>query len=136
MIHIAKHAVNMNEVFLDSGGVVRSIYHGPQNGREMRKTLERIMKIMEILLRDDKPIRLLVDIRDMGEYDPMARLIDMHSRTVLPFWKMAFVTSPSHPASEDISRKLTLMSGRRKEIRYFQREDDAVGWLSVEPVNI
>lgn len=133
MVHIAKTAAN--EVYLDKGGVVRSVYHGPQNGKEMRQTLERIMKIMEILLRDDKPIRLLVDIRDMGQYDPMARLIEMHARTVLPFWKMAFVTSPSHPGSEDISRKLTLMSGRRKEIRYFEREDDAVGWLSVAPAN-
>ena len=135
MVRTAKYNA-VNEVFLDKGGVIRSVYHGPQNGSEMRQTLDRIMKIMEILLRADKPIRLLVDIRDMGQYDPMARLIEMHARTVLPFWKMAFVTSPKHPPSEDVSRKLTMMSGRRKEIRYFQREDDPVGWLSVTPVSI
>ena len=114
----------------DDEGIIHGVYHGPQTGVGLQKTIERIMRIMDILIRNDKPVRLLVDIRDMGQYDPMARLVDMHSRTVLPFWKMAFVTSHQHPVQEQVSRKLTLMSGRRKEIRYFQREDDAVGWLS------
>jgi hypothetical protein len=122
-----------NEVFLDNDGVIHSVYHGAQTGNELQRTIERIMKIMGILLRDDKPIRLLVDIRNMEGYDQAGRLVEMHARTILPFWKLAYVTSPEHPASENISRKLTLMSGRRKEIRYFQREDDAIGWLNVEP---
>lgn len=130
MARTLKRVVNV--VYLDDQGVIHSVYHGFQSGKLMRKTLERIMKIMTILLRDNKPIRLLVDIRDMGQYDTMARLVDMHARTVLPFWKMAFVTSPDHLPSENISRKLTLMSGRRKEIRYFQHEGDAVGWLRTD----
>lgn len=130
MDHVKKQSKKLtNIVYLGNDGVVRSIYHGPQTGSGMRETLEKIMRIMEIFLRDDKPIKLLVDIRDMGQYDTMARLVEMHARTILPFWKMAFVTSDRHLPSEDVSRKLTLMSGRRKEIRYFQRDDDAVAWL-------
>ena len=120
----------VNEVFLDDEGVIRGVYHGAQTGAELQSMIERIMRIMAILIRNDKPVRLLVDIRDMGQYDRAARLVEMHARTVLPFWKMAFVTSVHHPEQEQISRKLTLMSGRRKEIRYFEREDDAIGWLS------
>lgn len=120
----------VNEVYLDDDGVIRSIYHGPQSGSGLQSTIERIMKIMDILIRNDKPVKLLVDIRDMGQFDPAARLVEMHARTILPFWKMAFVTSHQHPEQEQVSRKLTMMSGRRKEIRYFEREDDAVGWLS------
>ena len=128
MARATKTAVN--EVYLDDEGVIHSTYHGPQTGAGLQHTIERIMKIMDILIRNDKPVRLLVDIRDMGQYDPAAKLVEMHARTVLPFWKMAFVTSHQHPEQEQISRKLTLMSGRRKEIRYFEREDDAIGWLS------
>lgn len=128
MVNIAKHAVN--EVFLDDHGVIHSIYHGPQTGRMLQRTFNRVMKIMDILIKQDMPVKLLVDIRDMGEYDQQGKMVEMHARTILPFWKMAFVTTHSHPQPEQISRKLTLMSGRRKEIRYFEREDDAVGWLS------
>lgn len=134
MVNVINHFAN--KVFLGKDGIVHGVYHGPQTGQGMRETLDRMIKIMEILLRDDKPIRVLVDISDMGLYDPMARLVEMHARTILPFWKMAFVTSDNHPPAEDISRKLTLMSGRRKEIRYFQREDDAKGWLNIVPTEI
>jgi len=124
----------VNEVYLDDDGVIHGIYHGTQTGDGLARTIERIMKIMDILIRNDKPVCLLVDMRDMGEYDTSARLVEMHARTVLPFWKMAFVTAPEHPEQEAVSRKLTLMSGRRKEIRYFGREDDAIGWLRIAPI--
>lgn len=119
-----------NQVYLDDDGVIHSVYHGPQTGEGLKKTIERILRLMEIMIRNDRPVKLLVDMRDMGEYTTAARLVEMHARTILPFWKMAFVTSRQHPSQEEVSRKLTLMSGRRKEIRYFEREDDAVGWLS------
>ncbi len=128
MTRTTKKAVN--EVFLGDGGIIHTVYHGEQNGRGLQQTMQRIGKIMEILLKQDLPVRLLVDIRDMGSYDTWARLVEMQARTVLPFWKMAFVTSNMPQEGEQVSRKLTQMSGRRKEIRYFQREDDAVGWLS------
>jgi hypothetical protein len=119
-----------NEVFLDEHGVIHTVYHGEQTVKALLHTIDRVRKIMDILIRDDKPVRLLADIRDMGQYEQPARIIEMHARTVLPFWKMAFVTSDKHPEGEDVSRKLTLMSGRKNEIRYFWREDDAIGWLS------
>lgn len=128
MVGVAKSAVN--EVFLDDHGVIHSVYHGLQTGNMLQKTFDRVMKIMHILIKQDMPVRLLVDIRDMGAYDQRGKMVEMHARTRLPFWKLAFVTGRAHPDSEQISRKLTSMSGRRKEIRYFEREDDAVGWLS------
>lgn len=120
----------VNEVFLDDNGVIHGVYHGPQNAADLGSMMDRIMRIMDILIKNDRPVRLLMDIRDMGEYDQAAKIVEMHARTVLPFWKMAFVTSHNHPEQEQISRRLTSMSGRRKEIRYFEREDDAIGWLS------
>jgi len=120
-----------NRVFVDKQGVIHGVYHGSQTARGLQRMIERITKIMDRLIRQDRPVRLLLDIRDMGHYDLPARLVEMHARTVLPFWKLAFVTGGRHPAVEQTSRKLTLMSGRRKEIRYFEREDDAIGWLSV-----
>jgi hypothetical protein len=128
MDYLAKQVAN--EVFLDDNGVIHGVYHGRQTGRMLQRTFNRIMKIMDILIKQDLPIKLLIDIRDMGEYDQAGKLVEMHARTILPFWKMAFVTAITHPEPEKISRKLTLMSGRRKEIRYFVREDDAIGWLS------
>ena len=119
-----------NEVFLDEYGVIHSIYHGEQTVNVLLRTIDRMRKIMDILITNDKPVKLLADIRDMGQYEQPARIIEMHARTVLPFWKMAFVTSDKYPEGEQVSRKLTEMSGRKNEIRYFWREDDAIGWLS------
>lgn len=120
----------VNEVFLDGRGVIHAIYHGRQSVVDLQQTIERILRIMAILVRNDRPVRLLADIRDMGQYEQPARLVEMHARTILPFWKMAFVTSGMLPEGEQVSRRLTLMSGRKSEIRYFRREDDAIGWLS------
>lgn len=97
----------------------------------MHEAIEHMLRIADILIKNDRPVQVLIDIRDMGPCDQAARILEMRARTVLPFWKLAFVTAPNHPEQEQISRKLTLMSGRRKEIRYFEHEDDAVGWLMV-----
>jgi hypothetical protein len=128
MVAVTKKSVN--EVRLDKDGVVRSVYHGSQTAAGLLRTITKIMKIMQKLLDEDKPVRLLVDIRDLNEYDQPSRLVEMQARTTLPFWKMAFVTNREPQAGEKISRMITSMSGRKQEIRYFQREDDALGWLS------
>lgn len=123
-----------NEVFLDNVGIIHCVYHGTQNFSAMHDATEHMLKIVDILIKNDRPVRILIDMRDMGPYDQAARILEMRARTVLPFWKLAFVTAPNHPEQEQISRKLTLMSGRRKEIRYFEHEDDAVGWLMVNKI--
>jgi len=120
----------VNEVFLDAKGVIRSVYHGLQTAERLQKTNEQIMRIMDKLIAEDRPVRLLADIRDVVGYDQPARLEEMRARTRLPFWKMAIVTGSETTAGERISRILTAMSGRRGEIRYFRREDDAIGWMS------
>lgn len=120
-----------NEVFLDDMGVIRCVYHGAQSASAMHDAIEHMLRIADILIKNDRPVRVLIDIRDMGPYDQAARILEMRARTVLPFWKLAFATAPNYPEQEQISRKLTLMSGRRKEIRYFEHENDAVGWLMV-----
>ncbi len=119
-----------NKVSVGKDGIIRVVYHGSQTASTLQDMTTRQLAIMQRLIDSDKPVMLLVDIRDLGEFSLSAKLVDMHARTILPFWKMALVTSGARPESEIISRKLTSMSGRRKEIRYFQREDDAVGWLS------
>lgn len=127
---VAKIRDNENKVFLDSNDVVWSVYHGPQTAAGLLKTTTEIMEIMQGLVEQDKPVRLLADIRDLGDYDQPARIVEMQARTALPFWKLAYVTSTDRPESEKLSRIITSMSARRQEIRYFQREDDALGWLS------
>jgi len=120
-----------NRVFLDKRHVIHCIYAGAQTATSIQTMIERIMKIMDKLIMQDKPVKLLIDIRGMDNYDVPARLLEMRARTMLPYWKLAFVTNDEQTVSEQVSRKLTLMSGRRNEIRYFRREDDALGWLSV-----
>jgi hypothetical protein len=120
----------LNKVYLDSNNIVRTEYHGPQTAAGLLMTTTKIMEIMQELLEKDLPIKLLADIRDLGNYDQPSRIIEMQARTALPFWKLAYVTSSDRPESEKLSRIITAMSGRKQEIRYFQREDDAIGWLS------
>ncbi len=127
---VAKVISSLNEVYLDEQDVVRTVYHGRQTAAGLLRTTTEIMEIMQQLVADDKPVRLLADIRDMGVYDQPARIIEMQARTALPFWKLAYVTTGAQPEGEKLSRVITSMSARRQEIRYFKREDDALGWLS------
>lgn len=120
-----------NRFSLGKDGIIRAVYNGTQTAASMQRVTDRLLKIMQPLIDDDKPVMLLADIRGMGDFDQSARLVDMHARTVLPFWRMALVTSDDLPPSEMISRTITSMSGRKKEIRYFQKEADAIGWVSV-----
>lgn len=128
MASAVKDAVN--RVYLDNQSIVRCIYHGRQTAVTLLDTTTMILEIMRKLVEEDKPVRLLADIRDLSDYDQPSRIVEMQARTALPFWKMAFVTSGQVTSGEKISRTLTSMSGRRSEIRYFRREDDAIGWLS------
>ena len=120
----------VNDVFLDDQSIVRCVYHGRQTAISLLETTTKILEIMRGLVEQDKPVRLLADIRDLSDYDQPSRIVEMQARTALPFWKMAFVTAVQPTSGEKVSRTLTSMSGRRGEIRYFKREDDALGWLS------
>jgi hypothetical protein len=128
MVNSVKKAVN--DVFLDDQSVVRCIYHGRQTAISLLETTTKILEIMRGLVEQDKPVRLLADIRDLSDYDQPSRIVEMQARTALPFWKMAFVTAGAQTSGEKVSRTLTSMSGRKGQIRYFKREDDAIGWLS------
>ena len=119
-----------NDVYLDDNSVVRCVYHGRQTAITLLETTTKILEIMRGLVEKDEPVRLLADIRDLSDYDQPSRIVEMQARTALPFWKMAFVTSGLPTTGEKVSRTLTSMSGRKSEIRYFRREDDAIGWLS------
>ena|ERR1700757_4902026 len=120
---------SVNEVYLDKNEIVRTIYHGLQTVASLMDTTTKVLEIMERLVNEDKPVRFLADIRDLDDYEQPAKIVEMQARTALPFWKMAFVTNGKLPEGEKQSRLFTAMSGRRAEIRYFQREDDAIGWL-------
>ena len=128
MANTMRNAVN--EVYLDDQSIVKCIYHGRQTATTLLETTTKILEIMRELVEHDKPVRLLSDIRDLSDYDQPSRIVEMQARTALPFWKMAFVTSGQATNGEKVSRTLTSMSGRKSEIRYFRREDDAIGWLS------
>lgn len=117
-----------NKVFLDKYGIIHCVYYGQQTAQTLEPTHERTMKIIVNLIANDSPVWILADIRRMGQYDVPARFVEMHARTAIPYWKMAIVTSEPGSIGERISRQLTAMSGRKGEIRYFKREDDARGW--------
>lgn len=121
---------SVNEVYLDRKEIIHAVYHGPQSAPLLLDTTTEVLELMQGLIDQDKPVRLLADIRDLGSYDQPARIVEMQARTALPFWKMAFVTTGSQEEGEKMSRLLTSMSARKEEIRYFRREDDAEGWLS------
>jgi hypothetical protein len=121
---------SVNEVYLDDHEIIHAVYHGPQSASLLLDTTTQVLTVMQKLVDEDKPVRLLADIRDLGPYDQPARIVEMQARTALPFWKMAFVATGKQEEGEKMSRLLTSMSARKEEIRYFRREDDAEGWLS------
>ncbi len=118
-----------NIVSLDEKGFVSIVYHGDQTRTSLTLVIERVMLIVEKLLENDKPVMVLADIRDMGVHTPAARMTGLRARTIIPFWKMAIITSRSDLYTAKISTIMTSMSGRRKEIKYFKSQLGAAKWL-------
>ncbi len=114
---------------MDEAGVIRIVYHGNQTKTSLAQVIGRGLVLAGKLVEQDKPVIVLADIRDMGEHTVAARMTGLRARTVLPFWKMAIVTTDNDRYTAKISRIMTSMSGRRKEIRYFKREAWALRWL-------
>lgn len=118
-----------DEVYLDDNGFVHITYHGDQDKRSGQRTIDRAMTIMKHLEKDDESIYILADIRDMGEHTPTARQVGLKARETMPYRKMAIIVSKSDPFTAKISRVMTSMSQRSKEIGYFSSEKQATEWL-------
>lgn len=119
-----------DEVFLDSNRFVHIIYHGDQDKRSGQRTINRVMTIVMRLVRQDSMVNILADIRDMGKHTPNARQVGAHARETMPYRKMAIVVSDTDPYTAKISKIVTSMSSRKKEIGYFKTEELAIEWLS------
>jgi hypothetical protein len=124
-------ALRENVVWLDKNHIVHSVFHGDQTRDKLRKSIQEMQDLSDELSRQDKPVLLLTDLRDVGEYPMESRVVGMRGRSQLPFWRFALVTTKDDPHNYiSVSKKLTAMSARKKEMEYFTSLPEAYRWLN------
>lgn len=123
---------NENEVFLSDDGIVRIIYHGNQTKPLLQRAIRQATILMRQLAKEGGRVLVLADIRDMGTHTEGARMIGVQARSTMPFWKMAIITSELDPHTANISKMISAMSGRSKEIGYFLSDAEAISWFEID----
>lgn len=118
----------MNDVFLDDEGLIRVVYHGKFTQAAGERDIRNIMAIVARLEAEQRPILVLADTRDMGAHTLASRQTGLKAREVIPFSKMAIITNEDVYIAT-ISKMITSLSKRQKEIGYFDNESDALKWL-------
>jgi len=118
----------MNKVFLDDDGVIRIVYHGKFTAADGERDIENILLHVTELEATHQPVLVLADTRDMGPHTLAARQTGLKAREVIPFQKMAIITNEDVYATT-ISKMITSLSKRQKQIGYFENEDEALKWL-------
>ncbi len=120
-----------NVVWLDKKDIVHSVFHGDQTREKLRRSIQQMQELSDMLSREDRPVLLLTDLRDVGDYPMESRVVGMRGRSQLPFWRFALVTTKDDPHGYvAASKKLTAMSARKKEVAYFTSLLDAYHWLN------
>lgn len=119
-----------NVVWCDKNDFIHAVFHGEQTLEKLRGAVWESQQLCEELVKSDKPILMIADIRDIGAHRPEARLIGMRARAQLPFWRLAIVTSDIENETTTVSLKLTAMSSRKQEIGYFSSLPKAYAWLN------
>lgn len=124
-------ALRDNVVWLDKKQIVHSVFHGDQTRDKLRQSVKEMQELADELVQQDMPVLMLCDLRDVGEYPLESRMIGMRGRAQLPFWRYALVTTKDDPHNyRSVSKKLTAMSARKKEMSYFVSLPDAYHWLN------
>ena len=123
-------ATTTNRVTMGKDHIIRSVFRGDQTPQTLQTSIEQAVILSAPLIAADKPVLFLADIRHIGNHTAASRLTGLRARAQLPFWRIAIIAKPDE--NKDIlviSKKLTAMSGRKKEIHYFATVPPALRWL-------
>src|ERR1700712_5411690 len=90
-------ALRDNVVWLDKKQFIHTVFHGDQTREKLRQSIQEMQDLSEELGREDKPVLILADLRDVGEYPMESRIVGMRGRSQLPFWRFALVTTKDDP---------------------------------------
>lgn len=123
-------ALRDNVVWLDKNRFVHAVLHGDQTREKLRALVAESEELANELLEHDHPVLMLADIRDIGDHHLDTRLVGIRARSQLPFWRLAIVVPKTDDTTSAVSRKLTAMSSRKNDIRYFTSLPDAHHWLN------
>ncbi len=116
-----------NEVKLDKkAGVINVIDHGIQTKEKLVTTGNAIRNVSKELRSENLPVRILIDVRDMGE-----QTADSRSEVVNLFKTLDFDKTAAFGANIYIKYVINfiLYVLNRSKIKYFETENEAKEWL-------
>jgi hypothetical protein len=118
-----------NQITLDPDGFIRETYEGDQDSTSVSLAVRQTMGLIRELQAEDhsQPIKLLVDLRRVGNQNLGARQTGGKALQSLPYSKIAIFGGSKFLMA--VANLLTSASGKRN-IRQFATEDDAIKWLN------
>lgn len=113
-----------NKVFKGKDGIIRNIYTGDQDYDTIDDVVQ---KTKEFYREVGKPLKILVNLEHVGRLNKGVLLGALKALRTNIYEKIAIVKSTV--IYRALSHFVIKASGREDKIKFFDEEDEALGWL-------
>lgn len=117
-----------NSVYLDDHGFIRNVYNGPQNAASAHFIVDKTQELSLELRKNNKSVLIIVSSNNQGDVDQEGRKVIVEALRTMPFDRIA--TYGMAPFVRHLADFLFLAAGLSENVRNFDTEEDAIGWLS------
>jgi late competence protein required for DNA uptake (superfamily II DNA/RNA helicase) len=123
---------NTIQIFLSPSGFIELHYEGAPTNKEIAESFKKLSQLTKKQSKDNKPILLLVDVRNVGKYDFLShesketKLAAVKAMKETRFERAA-IFGPTH--LQVLVATLALVTNKRDKVRVFDNRILASRWL-------
>ena len=117
-----------NKVFLDNSGLIEQIYVGNQTGQTITQVANKTKEIIQLLLTNEEPIIVLVDLSKLGKSTSDSRKAALEALKNTTYDKVALFGLS--PYTKYLSSFIIAASGNGSRVKLFDTKQKAKKWLT------
>jgi UDP-N-acetylmuramyl pentapeptide synthase len=117
-----------NEVSLNKDGYIEIIYEGDQTYESVNKVVQEVLKIITILKEQNKPVKLLNDLSELGGSTYGSRKASAEALLKAEYDKVALFGA--NLFMKYLSILIIKASGKDSTVKYFDTREEAERWLN------
>jgi hypothetical protein len=114
------------ETILNPAGFIEQSYVGYQSEKSVTEGIDTLEKLTNKLLKQGKPVLILIDITKLGGTSAKARLAGVSGMRKVSYIRAAMYGPLS---SQVLVNTLALIAGTQDKTKAFSNRTDAISWL-------
>ena len=118
-----------NQVFLGEDGFIHQILGKDMTPQDLRDDLIKLLEIEEQLIRQNKPIKVLLDASNIKKSDKATRKEGLNNLSQMHYEKIGLYGT--NPYMKHIVNFVLSASGMGSKIKVFSTAEEAVQWLDI-----